>query len=515
MNKKKGLIKQVTRFKMHKSGKFWVISSLTHLSWLNLSKKSAQQVKAEIKETSYQLLYGEEDETTHKTRFGSGLKALTGLVAGLGLGAGISQGQTYAETTQPSVEKQSGKETLAQKNSVAIKLETSESETNTSSVSESLPGSSSDSVSVSESLLTSDSLNNIETKAFNISAPSILDYGSYKGQVEDYKSQGYTVVAIMDEHTSGEGTILANNLTNINSLSTSSSLVVVQRSGSVGQPANAYRLVLSDISNTRFLTSEGTPYQYTEVTYVWKVSAGFLGDIAPNTNNSPLSKLMVAVDNSKNEVSGQFIDPSFINQSNFTPVNIYGDTSESLSTSTSGSISASTSTSGSISKSQSISISESEVISESKSNSNSVSGSLSISMSESKSLSDSLSGSQSISISASESTSDLESISSSESLSETLSESSSESISVSQSISGSESTSESEGISESESISNSVSDSLSASMSESESLSNSLSGSQSVSISESNRNSISDSASVSNSTSDSNRVSNSESSSLS
>lgn len=24
MNKKKGLIKQVTRFKMHKSGKFWV-----------------------------------------------------------------------------------------------------------------------------------------------------------------------------------------------------------------------------------------------------------------------------------------------------------------------------------------------------------------------------------------------------------------------------------------------------------------------------------------------------------
>ncbi|WP_157776768.1 KxYKxGKxW signal peptide domain-containing protein [Lactococcus garvieae] len=90
MNKKKGLIKQVTRFKMHKSGKFWVISSLTHFSWLNLSKKSAQQVKAEIKETSYQLLYGEEDEATHKTRFGSGLKALTGLVAGLGLGAGMS-----------------------------------------------------------------------------------------------------------------------------------------------------------------------------------------------------------------------------------------------------------------------------------------------------------------------------------------------------------------------------------------------------------------------------------------
>lgn len=72
MNKKKGLIKQVTRFKMHKSGKFWVISSLTHFSWLNLSKKSAQQVKAEIKETSYQLLYGEEDESTYKTRFGSG-----------------------------------------------------------------------------------------------------------------------------------------------------------------------------------------------------------------------------------------------------------------------------------------------------------------------------------------------------------------------------------------------------------------------------------------------------------
>ncbi len=101
MNKKKGLIKQVTRFKMHKSGKFWVISSLTHFSCLNLSKKSAQQVKAEIKETSYQLLYGEEDEATHKTRFGSGLKALTGLVAGLVLGAGMSQGQTYAETTQP------------------------------------------------------------------------------------------------------------------------------------------------------------------------------------------------------------------------------------------------------------------------------------------------------------------------------------------------------------------------------------------------------------------------------
>ena len=185
MNKKKGLIKQVTRFKMHKSGKFWVISSLTHFSWLNLSKKSAQQLKAEIKETSYQLLYGEEDEATHKTRFGSGLKALTGLVAGLGLGAGISQGQTYAETTQPSVEKQSGKETLAQKDSVAIKLETSESETNTSSVSE----------SQSQSLSTSESNSELASEAQVLQGPvrrAAYDDGQVtENQIYDVNYKGY------------------------------------------------------------------------------------------------------------------------------------------------------------------------------------------------------------------------------------------------------------------------------------------------------------------------------------
>ena len=49
MNKKKGLIKQVTRFKMHKSGKFWVISSLTHFSWLNLSKNPHSKLKQKLK----------------------------------------------------------------------------------------------------------------------------------------------------------------------------------------------------------------------------------------------------------------------------------------------------------------------------------------------------------------------------------------------------------------------------------------------------------------------------------
>ncbi|WP_285006772.1 lectin-like domain-containing protein, partial [Lactococcus garvieae] len=123
-NKKKGLIKQVTRFKMHKSGKFWVVSSLTQFSWLNLPKKSARQVKVELQETQYQRVYGDsEDEEGPQS--GRALRLITGLASGVGLGLlghGLMPHTVSAETTQAGKEKALGTETLAQQESVAIPL---------------------------------------------------------------------------------------------------------------------------------------------------------------------------------------------------------------------------------------------------------------------------------------------------------------------------------------------------------------------------------------------------------
>ena len=79
--KNKGLLKQVTRFKMHKSGKFWVFSSTTHFSWLKLSKKSKQQVQVKLEQRdSYQRVYDDEDSSS----WGRTLKIAGGLAAGIG-----------------------------------------------------------------------------------------------------------------------------------------------------------------------------------------------------------------------------------------------------------------------------------------------------------------------------------------------------------------------------------------------------------------------------------------------
>ncbi|RLV36832.1 accessory Sec-dependent serine-rich glycoprotein adhesin, partial [Streptococcus iniae] len=159
----------------------------------------------------------------------------------------------------------------------------------------------------------------------------------------------------------------------------------------------------------------------------------------------------------------------------------------------------------SISASESLSISESFSIAESVSESTSesilesVSESTSESVIESVSESVSESHSESLSESISESTSDSLSESISESTSESLSESISESVSESLSESVSESTSESLSESISESTSESLSESISESTSESlsESISESTSESLSESISESTSESLSESISES------------------
>ena len=398
MNKKKGLIKQVTRFKMHKSGKFWVISSLTHFSWLNLSKKSAQQVKAEIKETSYQLLYGEEDEATHKTRFGSGLKALTGLVAGLGLGAGMSQGQTYAETTQPSVEKQSGKETLAQKDSVAIKLETSDSETNTSSASESQ--------SQSQSLSTSESNSDLASEAQVLQGPvqrAAYDDGQVtENQIYDVNYKGYYYQSSKGTDPSKYDGLMKVQMNKDN--------VTVQFDPSKPLPKSVAVKLKSEADpsvpqqNVLNLTLGKKVTSYTtQISYDGDLSTYWTNYIRKHPEWADTNPAIQIVVN-----DGHWI----ANENGWTTVSRY----------------------------------EIPVISDSSSTSESVSGSESISQSEIVSDSDSKSDSKSLSDSSFESQSDSESISNSESvsesLSETLSESSSESTSASHSISSSESLSE-------------------------------------------------------------------------
>lgn len=102
-NKKQALVKQSTRFRMHKSGKFWIFSSLTQMSWLNLGKKSAGQlhVKLEQPAQEYQQIYSD-DEEDESPQFSRGLKVAGGLVAGLGLsvlGNGLTSSHTFADTT--------------------------------------------------------------------------------------------------------------------------------------------------------------------------------------------------------------------------------------------------------------------------------------------------------------------------------------------------------------------------------------------------------------------------------
>ena len=126
--KNKGLIKQVTRFKMHKSGKFWVFSSTTHFSWLNLSKKSRQQVQVKLEQRDpYQQVYGEEE----KGPWGRTLKVAGGLAAGLGLGAlggAVVETRASAQTEQGKTVKEAPQTVLAQQDSVGISLQGSESQ---------------------------------------------------------------------------------------------------------------------------------------------------------------------------------------------------------------------------------------------------------------------------------------------------------------------------------------------------------------------------------------------------
>ncbi|HEM5317509.1 TPA: KxYKxGKxW signal peptide domain-containing protein, partial [Streptococcus suis] len=183
--------------------------------------------------------------------------------------------------------------------------------------------------------------------------------------------------------------------------------------------------------------------------------------------------------------------------SNSESVSSSESTSNSISNSLSESVRESVSESISESVRESVVESVSESISESVSESISESVSESISESVSESISESTS--ESISESVSESLSESVSESISESVSESISESTSESISESVSESISESVSESISESVSESISESVSESISESVSESisESVSESLSESVSESISESVSESISESVSES------------------
>ncbi|MDO1605353.1 KxYKxGKxW signal peptide domain-containing protein [Lactobacillus sp. YT155] len=123
-NKKRGLTEEVTRFKMYKAGKKWVIAGITKCKFIIFSKKDEANVKVnqESNDAQYQKVY--DNETGDG--IGKNWKLLSGLAAGLGLGA-ISQVDNKVDAAkQPANEKKVNANALAQKDSVAISLKGSQ-----------------------------------------------------------------------------------------------------------------------------------------------------------------------------------------------------------------------------------------------------------------------------------------------------------------------------------------------------------------------------------------------------
>ncbi|WP_197458049.1 KxYKxGKxW signal peptide domain-containing protein, partial [Lactococcus sp. DD01] len=432
-NKKKGLIKQVTRFKMHKSGKFWVVSSLTQFSWLNLSKKTARQVKAEVKaevdNDAYQRLYEEDD--SDPDHLGQGLKILTGLAAGLGVGiVGDGLVGNHASAEEVGIEKQQSTDVLAQKDSVAITLGASES------VSESTASSLSESESVSDSLALQ---SETDLRA------SVVPFAKLEG-FEQIETGAYTynLGAWFNDNLLGHATRDIHGEINTRS---------GNFNGKAWNDALAAENGLTDDFKITLKTNNGEYVKWEE-----KIGPLDVGHVGVKINFSFVDELYAPG-------AGETFDITFhMNGANHTftlPNNAYdASVSSSESESLSGSESTSVSESTSDSEYPSLSISESESLSSSESGASlSESDSISASESLSNSESESSSISESLSVSESESTSDSEypSLSTSESESLSNSESDSESTSESVSVSDSESTSSSESTSDSSSISESES----------------------------------------------------------
>ncbi|MDG4969779.1 KxYKxGKxW signal peptide domain-containing protein, partial [Lactococcus lactis] len=153
-NKKQALINQKSRFRMHKSGKFWIFSSLTQMTWLNLGKKSQNSIRVHVEQmdNEYQQIYSNSDDDEAHSLSRS-LKVAGGIISGIGIGIlGHVGTQTHASADTPhvSVEKNLDGKILANKDSVEINLTNIKSST-TDSTSISLTGS--DSSSTSDSIL--------------------------------------------------------------------------------------------------------------------------------------------------------------------------------------------------------------------------------------------------------------------------------------------------------------------------------------------------------------------------
>ncbi|MDC0827080.1 KxYKxGKxW signal peptide domain-containing protein, partial [Lactococcus petauri] len=148
---KKELLRQVTNFRMWKSGKQWLFSSSTKSKWLHLSKETAQEVHVEPTEQShsYQQVYGEAESDGLMGR----LKVAGGLAVGLGIsvmGGGLAA-NTSANTVEAPQEKKLTKEALVNQDSVGIDLSKSSSTTEKTSLSNQPSESQSDSATEAHS----------------------------------------------------------------------------------------------------------------------------------------------------------------------------------------------------------------------------------------------------------------------------------------------------------------------------------------------------------------------------
>ncbi|MGY3713835.1 bacterial Ig-like domain-containing protein, partial [Lactococcus petauri] len=483
MNKngrKKGLLKQVTRFRMHKSGKFWVFSSLTQSSWLNFSKKSTQQikVKTDIQESKYQQVYDKESENTNLSQ---GVKWSLRLATGVGLSllGGHLKTTTFAETSTPTVEKNLDTQTLAEKDSTTIPIKSATSNTLQSNeeLSEKPSAKASDlaTLTITYTDETGVKLADDDIDTFNpgdniiLRHPKTIAVGGVNYIVDANKSMmgepGRSYTSLLQWYNifnSLQPGIVTSPEQVIDAINTDGEAA---RAGQTIRQEWIYRIDQSKFTAKDNTINLGETFDPSTMVDTLTNSDGTLGDGSKVTADTSL------VDFSKAgtyKVTLYYLDETSVHQlsaeANLTIIDNSPSTSESssesISISDSESISASesddpNSDSKSESSSESISISDSESISASESDDPN-------SDSKSESSSESISISDSESISASESD-DPNSDSKSESSSESISISDSESISASESDdpnsdSKSESSSESISISDSESISASESD---------------------------------------------------------
>ncbi|HEL1597811.1 TPA: KxYKxGKxW signal peptide domain-containing protein, partial [Streptococcus suis] len=313
------------------------------------------------------------------------------------------------------------------------RISTSESISESESLSNSESSSKSESLSNSESSSKSESLSNSESASKSESL-SNSESSSKSESLSNSESASKS-----ESLSNSESSSKSESLSNSESASKSESLSNSESSSKSESLSNSESASKSEsLSNSESVSS------------------------SESTSNSISNSLSESVRESVSESISESVRESVVES---VSESISESTSESISESVSESISESVSESISESVSESISESVSESISESVSESISESTSESISESVSESISESVS--ESISESVSESISESVSESISESVSESISESTSESISESVSESISESVSESISESVSESISESVSESISESVSES------------------------------------------------